>query len=267
MGSSGDFFSGLLVGKLFSKKSTNSTNEVGCLGQIFGLVIILMLIGIGVNYGIKGIIISLILFVIVIPVLFSIVKRKLQYNKINTEEAWSLYNQNNYTLALEKAEISASKNCDAANLAGVLYLHGMGCDVDKEKAFYYFQLGQKRNMEAKTFYGQMLIEGIGCTQDEVKGKKELEYAANIGKDINAIMKIGEYQVKGIHGWNKDVQNGIKKLRIASDAGNSRAKYLVGRMQFEGIDGVPENKEKGYSLLQEAAELNCSDAIDYLDSIN
>ena len=38
------------------------------------------------------------------------------------------------------------------------------------------------------------------------------------------------------------------------------------MQFEGRDGVPLNKEKGLSLIKEAAENDVRDAQDYLRTL-
>lgn len=52
-----------------------------------------------------------------------------------------------------------------------------------------------------------------------------------------------------------------------DEGYVYAEYLVGMMQFNGFDGVTINKEKGYELLQDAANRGSSEAADFLNKIN
>lgn len=43
----------------------------------------------------------------------------------------------------------AEKNSDAADLAGMLYLNGEGCDVNAKKAFKFVELGQKKIWKQK----------------------------------------------------------------------------------------------------------------------
>lgn len=261
MGSSGNFWGGFLLGRL--SKDNKPKEKVGFLWQLFGLIILGAVVVAGMTYGLKGIVIALVISFIGIPILFAVLMSALQKNKTIAEEAFQLFNDKQYTLALEKAERVAMKNYNAASIAGIMYLQGLGCDVDAEKAFSYFKYAQKGDIEAKGLYGYMLIEGIGCTQDLNNGKRALLNAASVGNDKFSTMKIGEYQVNGDFGWKKDVKQGMKNLRIAADAGYAYAKYLVGVIQFEGLDEVPQNRDRGYSLIQEAAELGCSDAIDFL----
>lgn len=82
-----------------------------------------------------------------------------------------MYNQDSYTLALEKCEKLAVKNCDTAHLAGLLYLDGYGCDVNYEKVFMYFSLGKPKNAEANTYHALMLLNRQGCEQYIELGKK------------------------------------------------------------------------------------------------
>ena len=264
----GNFWTGLLVGKMLGGKNNNSNkNNGGCLSTILGLIIIGAAIFLGVNFGIKGIIIGAVLVFIVIPVIVGILKGKKEYNTNTAAEAWELFNQGSYTLALEKAEQVAEKNSDAADLAGVLYLNGEGCDVNLEKAFKYFEMGKDKNMEAKTNYALMLLNGNGCQQNIELGRKELLTAANVGKNTLAIMRVGEFQITGDFGFEKNVEKGMKNLRIAIDEGYPYAMYAVGAMQYNGIDGVPENKEKGLELLKKAAEQGVQDAVDFLNNLN
>ena len=84
----------------------------------------------------------------------------------------------------------SEKNSYAADLAGMLYLNRKGCNVNAEKAFKFFELGQKKNMEAKTNYALMLLSGNGCKQDLELGRKELIKAAVIGKKYRCNNEFG-----------------------------------------------------------------------------
>lgn len=264
---SGSFFGGLFFGRLLGNKNDNPQERIGGIGQLFGLLLLIGIIAITVKFGIKGLIIASVISFIIIPVIYGIVRAKIKYSSKIYEEAMKLFENQQYALALSKAESVAQKNHDAAALAGILYLYGYGCDIDEKKAFSYFQFAQNKNMEAKGLWGFMMIEGIGCSRDERVGRKAMSLAAIQGKDAFSIMKIGEYQIHGTHGWDKDVKNGMKNLRIAADSGLSYAKYLVGKNQVEGIEGIPVNKERGYSLIQEAAKQGCNEAAEYLHGIS
>ena len=92
-------------------------------------------------------------------------------------------------------------------------------------------------------------------------------AANIGKNTIAIMRVGEFQITGDFGFKKNVEKGMKNLRIAVDEGYPLAMYLVGAMQYNGIDGVPENKEKGLELIKKASEQGIQAAVEFINNLN
>lgn len=262
--SEGNFWTGLFVGKMLSGKRKESNKSESRRASIIGWAFICASIFVGAIFD--NFFVGFVLVAIAAIALFI---RSKHYKHINgiTQEAWDLFNQGNYTLALEKAEEVAEKNSEAADLAGVLYLNGEGCDANEEKAFKYFELGKDKNMEAKTYYAIMLLTGKGCAQNIELGGKELRKAASVGKNPLAIMRVGELQISGEFGFEKNVEQGMKNLRIAMDQGYPYAMYLVGKMQFTGTDGVPMNKEKGIELLQKAAENGIQDAADFLQNIN
>lgn len=262
----GDFFTGMLVGSMMGGGKKNNDNG-GCLSSILGLIILGVAIFLGYNFGLPGIITGAVIVFIVIPVSIGVVRSHIKHNIQTAEEAWQLFKQGNYTLALEKAERVADKNADAADLAGILYLNGEGCDKNVEKAFEYFELGKDKNMEAKANYALMLIEGKGCKQNIKTGRSELIHAATVGHNALATMRLGEFQLMGEYGFEKNIEKGMRNLRIAVDAGYPYAMYLVGAMQYTGKDGVPENKEKGIELIKKAAELGVQDAVELLENIN
>lgn len=262
----GDFFTGMLVGSMMGGGKKNNDNG-GCLSSILGLIILGVAIFLGYNFGLAGIVTGAVIAFIVIPLSIGMVRSNIKHNKQTAEEAWQLFNQGNYTLALEKAERVAEKNADAADLAGLLYLNGDGCDINIEKAFKYFELGKDENIEAKTYHALMLLEGKGCKQNIKLGHSELIQAATVGKNTLAFMRLGEFQLMGEYGFEKNVEKGMRNLRIAVDAGYPYAMYLVGAMQYTGKDGVPENKEKGIALIKKAAELGVQDAAELLENLN
>lgn len=251
-----DFFCG--------KKSAPKTNDGGRT-SILGWILLAGIIAIGVNFGLQGIIVAIVA-VLVIAIVIGYKKGQRDFANKTSEEAWQLFNQGNYTLALEKAVSVAEKNADAADLAGVLYLDGDGCDVNVDKAFKYFELGKDKNMEAKAYYALLLLKGEGCEQNIELGRKELLNAAIVGKNTLAIMRVGEFQISGEFGFEKNVEQGMKSLRIAVDEEYPYAMYLVGTMQYFGMDGVPENKEKGLELLKMAADKGVQDATELLEKM-
>lgn len=264
--SSGNFLTGLILGKMLNgNKGSGSPNNGGCLTSLLGFAIIAVLIMVGVNYGIKGVIALLVVTIVIIPVIIGVIKGNVMANQKRVEEAWELFNQKRYTQALEKAEMMADKNADAALLAGVLYLNGDGCNADPKKAFSFFEKGYKKNVEAQAYYGFLLLVGAGCEQNIPEGKKQLISAVQKGNTY-AMLRLGECQLRGENGVEKNIEQGMKNLRKAADDNVPYAKYLVGVMQFEGRDGVPLNKEKGLSLIKEAAENDVRDAQDYLSTL-
>lgn len=255
--------------EFFAGKKTASKNKEKSgsgLTTFLGFIIIAAGIYIGVNFGLQGIIVAIVA-VIVLAIISGYKKGQRDFVNKTSEEAWQLFNQGKYTLALEKAEQVAEKNADAADLAGVLYLNGDGCDVDVEKAFRYFELGKDKNMEAKAYYAVMLLRGDGCGQNIELGKKELVNAAVVGGNVLAKMFLGEYQISGEFGFEKNVDQAMKNLRIAVDEGFPEAMYILGITQYFGMDGVPENKEKGFELLKIAAEKGEQNAIEAVEKIS
>lgn len=264
--SEGKFWTGFFLGRMLSKNKNNGAkNNGGCFSTIIWFIILAIAVGFVIEFGIKGIVIAIVLFVVLI-VFFGFRKGKNDYKEKVANEAWDLFNNGNYTLALEKAESVANDNADAATLAGILYLNGEGCDENKAKAFRFFEMGQKKNMEAKANYALMLLNGDGCQQNIELGRKELIDAAVRGKNTLAIMRFGEFQITGAFGIEKNTAEGMKKLRIAMEEDYSFAKFAVGVMQYNGVDGVPQNQEKGFALIKEAAEAGEMEAQEFLEEL-
>lgn len=247
-------------------RESSKNSSGGCLSTILGLIIIAAAIWIGINFGLKGIIVAAVLCFIVIPGTIGFVKGKKKNIMKNTQDAWNLFHQGQYTLALPKAELYANDNADAADLAGILYFYGQGCDENTEKAFKYFQLGKEGNYEAKAYLGYMLLNGIGCNENLELGKKYLKEAA-AKNDIFACAKLGEYQLFETFGIEKNIEQAKRNLRLAAENGWVPAIYILGAIQYYGYEGIPINKEQGLVMIKEAAEKGYDVAIQDLESIN
>lgn len=259
------FLSGLMVGYLLTKKKAEPEKKSGCLDSLLGFVIFGVAVLIGMNFGAGGLVFAAILCFVVIPLsIYYIKSQRIKKLKIN-QEVFDLYNDEKYTLALEKALSITEKSPDIAYLIGLSFFNGLGCDLDYTKAFEYFKIGSTGNINAKAMYAYMLIEGIGFEQNIDLGKSLLLEASSKNNTL-ATLKVGEYQLNGAFTFEKDVQSAMKMLRKAMDEGLPYAKYLVGVILLEGKEGVTQNKEQGLHLLKEAADAGINQAIDYLKNV-
>ena len=188
--------------------------------------------------------------------------RKFKQGEIS--KAWELFSNDKYTEALEKAEKYAKKNRDAAYLCGCCYYNALGCERNIEKAFKYFEFSKKKNPDAQAYYAGMLLVGEGCEQNLALGK-EMLIKASFHSQL-ATMRIGELQVFGLYGFDKDTEKGIKNLRLAMEAGFPYAKYLVGRLKYQGEEGIEKDEKYGLSLIQEAASEGVSEAQEFIEEL-
>lgn len=276
------FWKGMATGwlstKLFSGRSSSSEfSPEGCLISILWAPFLFLGLIFGIQdwniWGFKAGILKFlqisvlvpILIIVAVCVIFQLIKSKLTATKKKEEEIYSLYNDGQYTLALEKAELIADKSPLAADVAGACYFSGNGCSQDYNKAFLYFSKGKEKNAEAAYYYGAMLMYGMGMEKDETTGFKWLRKAAVENKHMPALGDYGYALFKG-SGCEKNQSEGIKQMRIAIDSGNTYAKYQLGRILYSGEDGTPVDENGGLRLLREASEAGEQDAQDYLREI-
>ena len=261
----GNFWNGFIFSRWINGGNRNRNNNGGCLSSIMGILILAIVFVLVKSIGWGGLIAVFVILFVVIPIIVGIKKGNSSNISNTSGEAWNLYREGKYTLALEKAEKIADKNADAADLAGVLYFHGQGCDKNKTKAFRYFRMGEKNNLEAKTFYALMLLNGDGCDQNLSLGKQELFEAAS-KSEIVATFMLGHYQIYGDCGFDKNIEAGLRNLRVAMEAGNLDAKYEIAMLKFIG-DDVPSDEETAIQYFKEAAAAGHKDSQEMLDKIN
>ncbi|WP_461256748.1 tetratricopeptide repeat protein [Treponema sp. R80B11-R83G3] len=106
------------------------------------------------------------------------------------------------------------------------YKQGVGTDVDLEMGFYWYEKAAKNgDVEAKRALGSCYLLGSGT--------------------------------------EKDFEKAFFWINQAAKEGSARAKRILGAAYIEGYMRLKEDKEKGWALMQEAADLGDQEAIDLL----
>lgn len=229
----GNFWWGLALGSFLSGKRDNGGEKKGCLSNLIetavGLVIIVVAINLFTKYGIAGIIIPVVLF-IALCVFIGWHRGKKEHAAQTADEALQLFQNGQYTLALEKAESVAEKNSLAADVAGVCYRNALGCEKNPQKAFSYFEKAKDKNIEAAGNYGAMLVKGEGCEKDPKQGLKYLQKAV-LQKSEYACFEYGCMLLEGKY-VPQDVEVGKRNLRIASEAGMQSAAEVLEKYESQ-----------------------------------
>ena len=181
---------------------------------------------------------------------------------------------------------------------GKCYFHGFGTEGRADKAFRYFKnavdLG---HVEAKYYTGWCYVLGEGVLRDIPVGLKYLHESAMEGNDNALTMLfqlyddseyVGSDEVKYIHylrmgverkipealtdwgfclttgdkGVEKNVEEGLRILREASDLGDANASEYVGKILGYGID-YPVDQVLGEQYLRKAIEQGNNSAVNTL----
>lgn len=241
--------------KTWQQKNNDSAS--GCLGYI----VLIPLIIIGVNFGFKGIIFSIVaVFVGIILISCAISSKKRKLAQIT--EAWNLYSQGRYTEAYVKAKPFGDQFDDAATLLAFAYFWGQGCTQDYTQALNYASISKKKNPDAQAIYGMIKYYGMGCSEDKTTGKKELLWAMTKGSDL-ALLRYNEIIVNENNATEKNVEN----LNIAGEKNLDYAYFLLAEIFLYGNGEIEKNEERGFFYMEKAANLGVQDAIDFLEKLN
>lgn len=115
---------------------------------------------------------------------------------------------------------------DAYHNLAFHYENGIGTDVDSDMAFHWYsKAAESGNADDKGSLGRCYFVGLGTQQDFEKAFSLLDQAAN--------------------------------------EGSATAKRILGVAYMEGLMRLTANKEKGRTLLQEAANLGDQEAVELL----
>lgn len=262
-----NFLLGLFAGKFLfggKKNSQGKSSGGGFFSTVIGFAVIIVLVIIGLCYGLKGVITTLVLFLVVFPVTVGLIRGGQIAKERQAEEIESLFRDGQYTLALDKAEKLYRDNPRAANICGLCYFNGLGCSKNFEKAFMYFENAYKHNIESKTYYGYMLYNGFGCTQDLQKGYDYLSSVVISSKFPLACMHLAEILL--FDEKRKNYKEGVKYMRIASDAGLPYAQFQLGLAILSDDSGEPIDEEQGMKYIYLSANAGCTDAIQFIESM-
>ena len=157
-----------------------------------------------------------------------------------------------------------------------MYAQGDGVPHDDVKAFEYFQQiieaydeanpnPRERGVVASAFvavgaYSLTGKAGKGIERDTARAFEMFSYAATEFGDMHAQYNLGLMYLEGA-GITKDVRRGARWLRLAADKQHVESQAVLGRLYFNGIDGVPRQRALGLMYLTMARE-GASDSTKY-----
>ena len=161
------------------------------------------------------------------------------------------------------AKAAQQDHADAIANMAMCYQHGHGTERDSTMAMGLYQAAIKKgcttviphheaiaNSTADAFSCMLLYDcyqrAIGVTRDQPKAQKFLALAAEKG-NANA-----QYQLALIYLNSQQADKAAPWMKKAAEAGVAGAKFYYGRMLHQG-NGVVQDKQRGISLLQNAAD--------------
>ena len=151
---------------------------------------------------------------------------------------------------------------------GSMYAEGDGVPRDEAKAYEYFQQiieaydeanpnPRERGVVASAFvavgaYSLTGKPGKGIERDTARAFEMFSYAATEFGDMHAQYNLGLMYLEGA-GMTKDVRRGARWLRLAADKQHIESQAVLGRLYFNGIEGVPRQRALGLMYLTMARE--------------
>jgi len=210
----------------------------------------------------------------------------------------NLYNIEKYESAIAPLLLAAQMGeSEAATHLGDLYFYGHGVDTDYEQSYYWFaKAAQSNNAYAQYSIAFMYIKGQFVEKDDTQVIKWMKLAAENGY-TEAQKNMGEYYYYGSFGCRRDMKGAIKWYEMGAKSNEPTCVFTLGLIYEEG-DGVQKNilkaadwyqkgaqagipsclynlgkliinkeisgeEEKGFNLIQQAAESGYSFAQNYM----
>lgn len=210
----------------------------------------------------------------------------------------NLYNIEKYESAIAPLLLAAQMGeSEAATHLGDLYFYGHGVDTDYEQSYYWFaKAAQSNNAYAQYSIAFMYIKGQFVEKDDTQVIKWMKLAAENGY-TEAQKNMGEYYYYGSFGCRRDMKEAIKWYEMGAKSNEPTCVFTLGLIYEEG-DGVQKNilkaadwyqkgaqagipsclynlgkliinkeisgeEEKGFNLIQQAAESGYSFAQNYM----
>ncbi len=149
-----------------------------------------------------------------------------------------------------------------------IYATGDGVPHDDLKAYDYFQQiisgydeddpdWRDRSVVSNAFVavGTYSLNGIAdgkVPPDPARARLMFNYAATTFGDATAQYNLARLYLDGV-GGAKDSRQGLRWLYLAADKGNVQAQALIGKMMFEGQEGLPPQRARGLMWITLARE--------------
>lgn len=142
-------------------------------------------------------------------------------------------------------------------LLGLIYYHGIGCEINVLKSFESHLISANRGYKDAMFELYLFYsKGIGVNVDLKIALEWNEKAANLNHSV-ACYNMGWYYETGTQ-YLQDIEKALSYYQKASDAGNGKATAYIGVMFEKGLikneKTIKENKEFDPSKARVLAEV-------------
>ncbi|PHS59094.1 MAG: hypothetical protein COB17_00745 [Sulfurimonas sp.] len=204
------------------------------------------------------------------------------------EKANEAYNKKDFTTAFEiYAKLASEGNADAQTSLGYMYQNGQACEIDKQKAFKYYELGAEQKQAYALFnlailymngldgvehdqfkahdlhlqaaerevppamyeVALMLERGLGCVQNYSEAAFWYEEGAKRGH-FESFNNLGVLYKDG-HGVDTDRDRCFLCFKKAADGGLAEGIYNLGQLYDQGY-GCEIDHDKALDLCRKAA---------------
>ena len=176
--------------------------------------------------------------------------------------------EENESKAFSLFKLSANKNyATALKHVADCYCFGWGTVLNYTKAVEWYNKAIDEGCdEAMVMLGICYRNGDGVTKDYKKAGNLFKRALNKSENADALNYLGLIYEEGGFGITKDLELSTKYFEQAALQDLPIAQYNYGLSLVNG-DGVQADADKGMEWINKAADSNCQQAIEFLDSLN
>jgi TPR repeat protein len=159
--------------------------------------------------------------------------------------------------------MSASDAPVLLNKLGMCYSNGIGVEKNLEFAFSLFKKASKLGYKpSKCNLSIFYLHGIGIEKNDAKTTKAIKYLEKLSYEgsLSEQIALGDYYHK-----IKDIENGIKFMKLAADQGDAISQYNLSILYLGGI-GNTKDIEKAIHYLTLSANAGYPVANDRLGGL-
>jgi len=149
-------------------------------------------------------------------------------------------------------DMAEEGNANAQFLLGSSFVDGLGLDISKDRAFYWYNLSADQGYSIAQYYlGIQLLTGRGTEKDPDRGMQLIHTAAEQGL-ASAVKYVAVNFLWEGKGVELDTDQGLKWLRKAVSLGDPNACVILGSLYKRGKKGVVKNNEEAVKWFRKAA---------------